>query len=129
MAIPIKKGKRQIAQRSDGYPHKLAKVDMQALDKALGVTVKMPDYHDVKTKYSILYRDHKKISEEFDQHKDLFLVQSDKLEKALEEVKQLNPYKKLLQNHYQQLYSSKTPEELQELIDEEIQIMMELDED
>lgn len=66
LARPIKAKGRQEPQRSEGYPHRLTPVDLNALDDALSVTMGMSDYRKLKRDYPALYSENESNKDEIE---------------------------------------------------------------
>ncbi|HHG3339669.1 type II toxin-antitoxin system PemK/MazF family toxin [Vibrio parahaemolyticus] len=121
LAKPIKKGGRQAAQRSDGYPHKLSKIDMQALDGALSVTVGIGDYQAIKDKNTELYLSNSSLKKsELALQERLDVIEA-QLTEAQKNLRDHDALWNMIDVQYRQLYPTKSAEEISTMIREELE--------
>ncbi|ENO2186942.1 type II toxin-antitoxin system PemK/MazF family toxin [Vibrio sp. 2art] len=121
LAKPIKKVGRQAAQRSDGYPHKLSKIDLKALDKALSVIVGISDYQEIKEKNSELYLSNSALKKS----EAALQVKCEAFEaeivKAQESLRDRDALWNMVEVHFRQLNPTKSEKEISAMIRSELE--------
>tara|TARA_R110000765_G_scaffold425778_1_gene539570 strand:+ start:5112 stop:6122 length:1011 start_codon:yes stop_codon:yes gene_type:complete len=126
LAKPVRKGGRQEPQRSDGYPHKLSNIDVQALDKALSVTVGIGDYNEIKVKNTELYLSNNTLNRSLVSLQEELDANKASLTEAQTKVSTHDALWNMIDVHYRQLHSTKSPKEVSDIINEELKMWIEI---
>ncbi|MCR9577317.1 hypothetical protein NB501_17860 [Vibrio alginolyticus] len=116
LAKPIRDQGRQAAQRSDGYPHKLSKIDMLALEKSLSTTVGMGDYRELKEKNSELYLSNSELRKSTEILQKKFDEMNEQLVEAQSKLRDFDALWNTLEVLYRQMNPTKSVDEVCEMI-------------
>ncbi|WP_166426202.1 hypothetical protein [Paraglaciecola sp. 20A4] len=129
LAKPVREAGRQAPQRSDGYPHKVSNIDIQALDKALSVTVGIGDYKEIKLKNTELYLSNSALKKRLVSLQEQLDANKASLDVAQTKVSTHDALWNMLEDHYRQLHSTKSHEEVSDIIKDELKVWIEIAED
>jgi hypothetical protein len=113
LAHPLVSKSRKGPERSTGYPNKLTKSDKKLLDDALSSSIGLLDYTDLKKNYPMVYSEN-------EANKAEIALLSASLQVERSKTSNYEALMTLVEDHYKQLYSSKSLQEIRQMIESEL---------
>ncbi|OZY86030.1 hypothetical protein CBP51_03090 [Cellvibrio mixtus] len=121
-----KSNKTVISERSVGYPHRLTGADRKLLESALSIAVKLGDYSENKKKLDEEFKKNKKKDDEINLLKSQLAERESEIETLTSESKRHEAIMIIIEDHYRQIHTNKSKDELLKFIEDEIQTNMEI---
>ncbi|WP_111637246.1 type II toxin-antitoxin system PemK/MazF family toxin [Marinomonas shanghaiensis] len=120
LAKPIKTNGRQEPQRSDGYPHKLCKVDLKALDQSLSSVIGISDYLNLKQQNSELYLEKNRLEKQGEALSMTLQTTEAKMKELEQKAGQLDALWHITEDLFLQFNPGRNTSEIREMILKEI---------
>lgn len=113
LAHPHANKSRKGPERSTGYPTRLSKNDKKLLDDSLSASIGFHDYPDLKENYPTIYAENEVNKEEINRL-------NASLQSATDKTSNYEALMTLVEDHYKQIYSTKSLKEVREMIEAEL---------